>query len=74
MVVDDKTAFVKSLNWQSENLTETRDYAIITSEPHKVAEIINCSKQMGPPGFRFRERSSTDLVPRQWPGTDYRVH
>jgi cardiolipin synthase len=42
MVVDDKTAFVKSLNWQSENLTETRDYAVITSEPPEVAEIINC--------------------------------
>ncbi|MDX6461614.1 MAG: cardiolipin synthase, partial [Acidobacteriaceae bacterium] len=42
MVVDDKTAFVKSLNWQTENLTETRDYAIITSDPHEVAEIINC--------------------------------
>ncbi len=42
MVVDDATAFVKSLNWESENLTETRDYAIITSEPHEVAEIINC--------------------------------
>jgi cardiolipin synthase len=42
MVVDDATAFVKSLNWQSENLTETRDYAIITSEPHEVAEIIHC--------------------------------
>src|SRR6201996_7952128 len=42
MVVDNATAFVKSLNWQSENLTETRDCAIITSEPHEVAEIINC--------------------------------
>jgi cardiolipin synthase A/B len=42
MVVDDKTAFVKSLNWQSENLTETRDYAIITSDPHEVGEIVNC--------------------------------
>jgi cardiolipin synthase len=42
MVVDDKTAFVKSLNWESENLTETRDYAIITSEPHEVAEITDC--------------------------------
>ena len=42
MVVDDKTAFVKSLNWESENLTETRDYAIITTEPHEVAEIVNC--------------------------------
>ena len=35
MVVDDKTAFVKSLNWESENLTETRDYAIITTEPRR---------------------------------------
>jgi len=42
MVVDDTTAFVKSLNWDSENLTETRDYAVITSEPHEVKEIINC--------------------------------
>jgi cardiolipin synthase A/B len=42
MVVDDKTAFVKSLNWESENLTETRDYAIITTEPDEVAEIVNC--------------------------------
>jgi cardiolipin synthase A/B len=42
MVVDDTTAFVKSLNWESENLTETRDYAVITSEPHEVKEIINC--------------------------------
>jgi cardiolipin synthase A/B len=42
MVVDDKTAFVKSLNWDSENLTETRDYAIITSESLEVAEVTNC--------------------------------
>lgn len=42
MVVDNTTAFVKSLNWQSENLTETRDYAVITSDPQEVAEIINC--------------------------------
>jgi cardiolipin synthase len=42
MVVDDKTAFVKSLNWDRDNLTETRDYAIITSDPHEVEEITNC--------------------------------
>ncbi len=42
MVVDDNTAFVKSLNWDSENLTETRDYAIITSDPLEVAEVTNC--------------------------------
>jgi cardiolipin synthase A/B len=42
MVVDDTTAFVKSLNWETKNLTETRDYAIATSHPHEVAEIIEC--------------------------------
>jgi phosphatidylserine/phosphatidylglycerophosphate/cardiolipin synthase-like enzyme len=42
MVVDDETAFVKSLNWETKNLTETRDYAIVTSHPHEVAEIIEC--------------------------------
>jgi cardiolipin synthase len=42
MVVDGKLAFVKSLNWQTKNLTETRDYAIITSHPHEVREIELC--------------------------------
>ena len=42
MVVDDKTAYVKSLNWQTKNLTETRDYAVVTSHKHEVEEIIEC--------------------------------
>jgi cardiolipin synthase A/B len=42
MVVDDTTAFVKSLNWDTKNLTETRDYAVVTSDPNEVAEIIRC--------------------------------
>jgi cardiolipin synthase len=42
MVVDDTMAFVKSLNWETKNLTETRDYAIVTSHAHEVAEIIEC--------------------------------
>jgi len=42
MVVDGTLAFVKSLNWETKNLTETRDYAIITSHPHEVEEIILC--------------------------------
>jgi cardiolipin synthase A/B len=41
MVVDDRTAFVKSLNWETKNLTGTRDYAIITQHKHEVEEIIN---------------------------------
>lgn len=42
MVVDEKLAFVKSLNWETKNLTETRDYAIITSHPKEVKEILLC--------------------------------
>jgi cardiolipin synthase A/B len=42
MVVDDETAFIKSLNWETKNLTETRDYAVVTSHAHEVAEVIEC--------------------------------
>jgi len=42
MVVDESVAFVKSLNWETKNLTETRDYAIVTNHPHEVREIVDC--------------------------------
>lgn len=42
MIVDDKTAWIMSLNWQTKNLTDTRDYAVVTPHPHEVNEIIQC--------------------------------
>src|ERR1700742_3642770 len=42
MVIDDTTAFVQSLNWETENLTTTRDYAVVTSHKHEVQEIAQC--------------------------------
>jgi phosphatidylserine/phosphatidylglycerophosphate/cardiolipin synthase-like enzyme len=42
MVVDEAQAFVMSLNWETRNVTETRDYAVVTRHPHEVAEIIAC--------------------------------
>ena len=30
MVIDDATGFVESLNWEPSDLTETRDYAVVT--------------------------------------------
>ena len=42
MVIDDRTAYVKSLNWQTKNLTVTRDYAVVTTHQHEVDEIIEC--------------------------------
>src|ERR1700678_4151432 len=42
MVIDDTTAFVQSLNWETENLTTTRDYAVVTTHKHEVDEVIQC--------------------------------
>jgi len=42
MVVDDDSAFVKSLNWATKNLTGTRDYAVVTTRRHDVAEVLEC--------------------------------
>jgi polyphosphate kinase len=42
MVVDDQTAYIKSLNWETKNLTVTRDYAISTDHPHEVNEVVAC--------------------------------
>jgi len=42
MVVDETTAFVKSFNWATRNLTETRDYAVVTSHKREVREIVAC--------------------------------
>ncbi len=39
MVIDDAIAFVQSLNWETENLTETRDYAVVTTHKHEVDEV-----------------------------------
>lgn len=42
MVIDDKVAFIKSLNWEPKNFIETRDYAVITYHPHEIKEITLC--------------------------------
>lgn len=42
MVIDDELGFIKSLNWATKNLTETRDYAITTNHPHEVNEMVAC--------------------------------
>jgi cardiolipin synthase len=42
MVIDDGIAFVQSLNWETENLTTTRDYAVLTTHKHEVEEVMEC--------------------------------
>jgi phosphatidylserine/phosphatidylglycerophosphate/cardiolipin synthase-like enzyme len=42
MVVDDETAFIMLFNWESKDLTQTRDYAVVTGAPHEVSEVMEC--------------------------------
>jgi phosphatidylserine/phosphatidylglycerophosphate/cardiolipin synthase-like enzyme len=40
MVIDNRTGFVESLNWEPKDLTQTRDYAVVTSRELEVAEMV----------------------------------
>jgi cardiolipin synthase len=42
MVIDNATGFVESLNWERRDLTETRDYAVVTTRRHEVEEMVEC--------------------------------
>jgi len=42
MVIDGKTGFVESLNWETRDLTQTRDYAVVLDDPLEVAEMQRC--------------------------------
>jgi len=42
MVIDDATGFVESLNWETRDLTETRDYAVTTTNKLEVGEMLAC--------------------------------
>ncbi|MEO6566405.1 MAG: phospholipase D-like domain-containing protein [Casimicrobiaceae bacterium] len=42
LVIDDATAVVMSLNWETRNVTETRDYAVVTDHAKEVAEVLAC--------------------------------
>jgi cardiolipin synthase A/B len=42
MVIDNKVGFIESLNWETRDLTETRDYAVETTSKAEVAEMVRC--------------------------------
>jgi cardiolipin synthase A/B len=42
MVVDDESAFIMSFNWEPKDLTQTRDYAVVTNAHHEVSEVMEC--------------------------------
>jgi cardiolipin synthase len=42
MVIDGKVGLVESLNWEVRDLTQTRDYAVETTDQADVAEMVRC--------------------------------
>src|ERR1700738_1763642 len=42
MVVDGRIGFVESLNWETRDLTEARDYAVETTRKSEVTEMVRC--------------------------------
>jgi cardiolipin synthase len=42
MVIDGEIGFVESFNWETRDLTVTRDYAVITTQKTEVAEMNDC--------------------------------
>ena len=42
MVIDNRVGFIESLNWETRDLTETRDYAVETTSNTEVAEMVRC--------------------------------
>jgi phosphatidylserine/phosphatidylglycerophosphate/cardiolipin synthase-like enzyme len=42
MVIDNRVGVVESLNWETRDLTETRDYAVVSTDAAEVAEMVRC--------------------------------
>ncbi len=42
MVIDDNVGFVESLNWETRDLTQTRDYAVTTTDALEVEQMLKC--------------------------------
>jgi cardiolipin synthase A/B len=42
MVVDEEVAYIESFNWDLKDLSETRDYAVVTTHAPEVTEVIKC--------------------------------
>ena len=42
MVIDDEFGFIESLNWETRDLTETRDYAVVTTKKIEISEMLKC--------------------------------
>lgn len=61
MVIDGRIGLVESLNWETRDLTETRDYAVETTDKAEVAEMVRCFNADWTERS-FEPGSDTDLI------------
>jgi cardiolipin synthase len=61
MVIDDKVGFIESLNWETRDLTVTRDYAVETTMKAEVAEMVRCFDADWAQ-TAFEPQASSDLI------------
>src|SRR6202007_993081 len=60
-VIDDKVGFIESLNWETPDLTEPRDYAVETTSKTEVAEMVRCFNADWD-GKPFEPAAESDLI------------
>ena len=70
MVLDDRAALIGSLNYETENFQETRDFAVMTTDVREVSEVIDCfeSDWSRKP---FKPRKSSNLIWSPGPGRQH---
>ncbi len=75
MVIDESIGFVESFNWETKDLTITRDYAVVTTHKVEVEEMDHVFPGgLGPQEFQSRTAFATHLVPEQWSRTHCEFH
>ena len=75
MVIDDKIGLVESLNWEPKDLTQTRDYAVVTTDALEVArDGPLLRRRLGTWQIHASRRIASHLVPEQRPTAGRRVH
>ena len=75
MVIDDEIGFVESLNWETRDLTETRDYAVVTTNDARSGGDDRVLRRgLGAAEVRAAPGVAPHLVPEQRPRARRRIH
>jgi len=64
MVVDEESVWIGSMNWDPDNFEAARDFAVVSTDPDEVAEVIECFEaDWSRQAFETRQRSTLIWCP-----------